>query len=303
VHLAEPKDIDKIKRSGIKPAAIHSDDHPLGVFCMPVINDFFATHQWARELMRFGKKNLLGVYFRVPDAEMVWYGRFNERHRHGDAAKASLAFNGRDDKLGFQVIVPRKIHPQEVFRVKSVPPLGWRFSPNAKGRKPCLCPACIGAGKYGSNKLLERQLETYKKRLRQGQNENERIDALNGMAELISDHRLKLEGWEKLLVPEFVTNGRTLMAVGGVVFGLQNEAALKRFVELLARAAVDVQAWAAAEIMHRKGTSGRELLGELLQIPEVMREVHEYEESMEEDDGIGRGFRRTAAIRPAGSPD
>lgn len=125
---------------------------------MPVTDDFFTTHQWARELIRFGLRNPTGIYFKIPDDTEVWFGRYNQKHHRGTAANAVKAFSQLDDKMGFQVIIPRKITRDEIQRIRAVPKLGWRFYPDAKGRKPCLCPACLGRGEYGSRKLLEQKL-------------------------------------------------------------------------------------------------------------------------------------------------
>ena len=58
VHLAYVDTITKIRRSGIKPKQIQSSKNPIGVFCTPVITDYYASHQWARELKRFKNKKM-----------------------------------------------------------------------------------------------------------------------------------------------------------------------------------------------------------------------------------------------------
>ena len=58
VYLAEARAIDKIKRSGIRPTAIHSEDYSLGVFCMPVINDKALTQLSHSESRSLAFKNV-----------------------------------------------------------------------------------------------------------------------------------------------------------------------------------------------------------------------------------------------------
>ena len=53
VHLTQEKEKNRIQRSGIRKSRIHLKNTDTGVFCMPVINDYFATHQWLREIKRF----------------------------------------------------------------------------------------------------------------------------------------------------------------------------------------------------------------------------------------------------------
>ena len=41
---------------------------------MPVTPDFYASHQWLRELKRKNAGDVLGVYFRIGDEETVYLG-------------------------------------------------------------------------------------------------------------------------------------------------------------------------------------------------------------------------------------
>ncbi len=61
-----------------------------------------------------------------------------------------------DDPLGMQIVVPRAILPKEIRAIRSVPQvLGWRYFPNAHGRKPCGCPYCQWSGGIKTRKLRE----------------------------------------------------------------------------------------------------------------------------------------------------
>jgi hypothetical protein len=70
-----------------------------------------------------------------------------------------------ENRLGYEVIVPRAIGAREIRSVRSVPHvLGWRFYPQAHGNHTfCLCDWCSrGEIKRQRNKRYQQ------KRLRQG---------------------------------------------------------------------------------------------------------------------------------------
>jgi hypothetical protein len=146
VHLASDKDRDSIRRSGIKTRRVRralSDGYERVVFAMPVTKDFYVSHQWLRELKRAGQRTIVGVYFRIPDGETVLVGHYNQAHSEMAANEAvGVVFNSGQTE-GFEVVIPRKIEPEEIHRVKTLPQvLGWRYYPEAKGRNPCGCPYC-----------------------------------------------------------------------------------------------------------------------------------------------------------------
>ena len=61
--------------------------------------------------------------------------------------------------MGYEVIVPEPIGPHAIHRVRRLSQvIGWRYSPEAKGRVPCGCPACLGRGEIRSNSLRQRYL-------------------------------------------------------------------------------------------------------------------------------------------------
>jgi hypothetical protein len=150
VHLAAEKNIPGIRRSGIRlrrPAK--------GVYAMPVTPNFFVSHQWLRELKRGGQRVILGVYFRIPDGERVWVGRYNEPHREMTAAQAAgLVMKGAEPE-GYEVIIGRAIEKSEIHRIRKLSQvLGWRYDPKAHGKPPCGCPYCQ-TGLYGARKIRE----------------------------------------------------------------------------------------------------------------------------------------------------
>ena len=131
---------------------VHYSDIGKGVFCMPVIPDFYATHQWLRELKQYKSGNeIIAVYFKIPDGETVFCGKYNGEILKTTAANSHNNFLSLEDKMGFQTIINRKIFPKEITKIKRVPQItGWRHHPKSHAQKRCLCPACIGKGSYNS---------------------------------------------------------------------------------------------------------------------------------------------------------
>jgi hypothetical protein len=157
VHLAPESRLAQIRRNGISRLRRASGDRPAGVFAVPVTRNFYVSHQWLRELKRRGQGVLSGVYFRVPDDQPVWVGHYGQVHRLMTAAQAVAEFHAAEDRQGWEVIIPRRVHPKEIHRVRSLPQVvGWRFSPGAKGKPPfCTCKYCT-RGEHGARRMRER---------------------------------------------------------------------------------------------------------------------------------------------------
>lgn len=160
VHVADERDAGAIRRNGLKlPKARWRDwenaNYKWGVFAMPVIEDFMLTHQWVREMKRRGHRGAIGIYFRLPDAEPVWAGRFGQAKAQITAAQAAARLRN-ERLLGYEVIIPRGIAAAEITAIRPLPAVGWRHSPEAKGNPPrCLCRYCVG-GDINSRKLRTR---------------------------------------------------------------------------------------------------------------------------------------------------
>ena len=159
VHLASEKDADAIRRSGIKPRRL-ADGAPKGyeriVFAMPITNNFHISHQWLRELKRNGQRTIVGVYFRIPDDQTVMVGHYNQAHVEMTANEAVGLVFSLENAEGYQVVIPRKIEPSEIHKIKTLPQVvGWRYYPEAKGRKPCGCPVCIRRGEIKSKRIRD----------------------------------------------------------------------------------------------------------------------------------------------------
>lgn len=148
VHLAPEKAIPAIRRGGIKTSKLHPRlGHESGVFAMPVVPNFYVSHQWLRELKRAGQRTLCGVYFRIPDDEEVVIGHYNQAHITTTAAEAVGIVFDSDDTEGYEVLVPRRIERSELHRVRHLPQVvGWRYRPDAHSAWYCGCPVCIPPG-------------------------------------------------------------------------------------------------------------------------------------------------------------
>lgn len=139
VHLTDEKNINKIKNAGL-----NLGKNGMGIFAMPVLPDFYISHQWLRELKRSGARTFVGVYFKIPSSEMVYAGKYNERHRHIFLGEAIREIMEIEDPLGYELILNRKIEPKEILRVKHLPQtLGWRYFPESHNKNPCNCEYCL----------------------------------------------------------------------------------------------------------------------------------------------------------------
>lgn len=156
VHLTTESRISRIRRNGIarlrKAGAL-----PGGVYAVPVSRNFYASHQWLRELKRRNQGPIAGIYFRVPDKQLVWVGHYGQAHRVVTAAEAVAEFTQADDPTGWEVLIPRRIEAGEIQKARSLPQvIGWRYFPKAKGKPPfCPCRFCTRS-EYGSAKLRRR---------------------------------------------------------------------------------------------------------------------------------------------------
>ncbi len=149
VHVTAAKLEPKIKRSGLRAR--------FGVYAFPVLPSYTLTHQWTRELSKWTRQPMIGVYFRIPDDEVVRFGRYGQAMRTLPAACAVGEISKLADPRGQQVIVDRTISAREITRITAIRGvLGWRHMPDAHGKKPCGCPACVARGEPGARALRRR---------------------------------------------------------------------------------------------------------------------------------------------------
>ena len=153
IHIADKNDEASIAKNGISAAKRRTGLR--GVCAVPVVRDFAITHQWARELKRRGVRTLICVQFKISNDERVWVGKYNGEKLEMAASDAAGAFLAHTGPMGFEVIVPRKIMPKEITRVYLAPRItGWRYYPEAKGRKPfCRCKFC-NRGEIRAQRLI-----------------------------------------------------------------------------------------------------------------------------------------------------
>ncbi|MGW2377470.1 MULTISPECIES: HEAT repeat domain-containing protein [Kitasatospora] len=161
VHLTAAANTPRIRRAGIR-ADSRAQGGVRGVYCFPVLPSYTLTHQWLRELARFGPKgSLAAVHVRLDDAQQVLVGHYRDRAKDAQrwlsAAQAVARIAALPDPRGWEVVVPRAVGAREVHRIRAVPQVaGWRYLPGAHGTRPCTCFGCRIRGEYGSRRLRER---------------------------------------------------------------------------------------------------------------------------------------------------
>lgn len=155
-HLAPEKSAGSIRRSVIK-AASWASATTHGVFCMPILPNYLATHQWLQELKGRGQRTIVAIDFRLRSEEIVWFGHYGRPHEEMSLGRAIGLLMKVSDALGFEVIVPRSIYPDEIIRVRRPSQiLGWRYYPGSHGRRPtCACRMCLPKGAIKSRRLRD----------------------------------------------------------------------------------------------------------------------------------------------------
>jgi hypothetical protein len=189
VHFTDENNKKSVIKNGIRMETIHYKNVNKGIFCMPVIPDFYATHQWVRELKQYNSGNeIIAIYFKILDDEIILYGKYNEEMRKTTAAKAHNIFMNLEDKMGFQAIVVRKIFSNEIIKVKNIPQIiGWRHFPKSHERKRCLCPACLTKGSYNSMKIKRIKLKELFSELKNAKE----LDSIDNILYSIKDLEIK----------------------------------------------------------------------------------------------------------------
>jgi hypothetical protein len=158
VHLA-PAAAERIARRGIAgaPVTLTSEQRPIdlrrGVFAMPWLPDFSATHQWLRELRRWRDGRMVAVHFRVPRGEEVYVGRFGAPHARTTASKAVAWVQA--SPAGAEVVVPRSILLREVVDLHTVTQLvGWTDTPEATQHFDYVCRVCLPHGRRDRHRRI-----------------------------------------------------------------------------------------------------------------------------------------------------
>lgn len=164
VHITADTDAARIRRHGIRPRRlgwlVQGEDR--FVWAFPVLESYTVTHQWARELKRWGRHTLAAVSFVIDDDETVYARHFNGPLITATAAQAigliRTVARG-DDARGFEILVPRRIEPREIAYVRTLPKaVGWRYAPSFKNdeRYPCDCPMCVPRAEVKARRYRDR---------------------------------------------------------------------------------------------------------------------------------------------------
>ncbi|MCW1926237.1 hypothetical protein OKA05_27010 [Luteolibacter arcticus] len=156
LHLTDDREIAMIRKNGIKAHEIRGRESK-GVYATPVLQDYYRSHQWLRELRRSGIKLISAVQFRADDEVPVTIGRFNKEPLETTAAEAVRIFMEHDTGMGLEVIFPESILASSITRIYTPDQVvGWRYYPesHSDGRKPCGCPYCQ-RGQIKNRKLRE----------------------------------------------------------------------------------------------------------------------------------------------------
>jgi hypothetical protein len=155
VHIGDARARRAFRQDGLTPNRRLPMERR-GVFAMPVLRNYFVSHQWLREIRRGGAREFVGVYFRVPDRDLVLVGHYNQPHLRMTAARACRVVMDAPDPRGYEIIVPRKVQAKDIHAIRSVNRIvGWRYYPDAHGRPLCVCPVCVPRGSIKSRRLRE----------------------------------------------------------------------------------------------------------------------------------------------------
>ena len=151
VHIAPESEARKIQRNGISSRRLKGwiEGHDRFVWAFPVLESYTITHQWMRELKRSGARTLVAVTIKIPDKEPVAVRHYLSAAKLVTAAGAIHTIRDADDKLGWEVVVLRRVEPDEIQSVRVLPKgIGWRYYPDAKNKplKTCDCEYCMPAG-------------------------------------------------------------------------------------------------------------------------------------------------------------
>jgi hypothetical protein len=189
VHFTDENNKSSIMKNGLKIENIHYEDIKTGLFCMPVISDFYATHQWVREIRQYySGNNIVAVYFKIPDDEIIFCGKYNEKRVKAKSTEAHKIFISLEDKMGFQAIIPRKVKRNEITRIKNIPQItGWRYFPKSHEKKRCLCPDFLTKGSYNSNNIKKSRLKKLFKELSGASDEEASKEILSQINDLGND--------------------------------------------------------------------------------------------------------------------
>lgn len=154
VHLAPENTAKAIHRAGIRAAPTTVAGVPRGVFCMPMLPNYFATHQWLRELKRGGQRTIAAIDFRLHADEPALFGHYGRAHAETTVGRAIGALMEMEDSQGFEIVIPRSIRRDEILRIRALRQvIGWRHRPGSHRARPCPCRVCLPKGGIKSSRF------------------------------------------------------------------------------------------------------------------------------------------------------
>lgn len=161
VHITSDTDAARIRRYGIRPRRLAGfvPGEDRFVWAFPVLPSYTFTHQWSRELKRWGRNTLAAVTFVIDDDEKVYVRHFSGEPWPSRAAEAIGVLRAQEDPRGLEILVPRRIEAREIVGTRILPKaVGWRYWPGAKNasRFPCDCPSCSPRGEVKARRYRER---------------------------------------------------------------------------------------------------------------------------------------------------
>jgi hypothetical protein len=139
VHITLQSNEQAIRRGGL-----HLNRQGY-MWCVPVMPNFFETHQWGREIAKWKPGRMIAVTFRVPDDTPALAGHFSERvWDHVETTAAGAHAIAREAALGVEVVFQQPLPRKCILRIKALASyVGWRHSPDAKDKRPCFCSICV----------------------------------------------------------------------------------------------------------------------------------------------------------------
>jgi hypothetical protein len=148
-HLIPANLAARARKSGLKAGA-----H--GLYCMPLLPNYFISHQWMRELKRRGQRTFVAIDFRLRSDEKIAVGHYGHDKITTSVGRAIADIMRSEDPRGWELILPRSVAADEIVNVRPVARVvGWRYFPDAHARKPCACRYCL-KGEYNSRSILQR---------------------------------------------------------------------------------------------------------------------------------------------------
>ena len=277
IHIADEKNAKKILTSGIRIGKYNK-----GIYFMPVTQDFFGSHQWIRELKRRGIKTFVGAYFKLNSDEIVWHGKYNEKHRKTTLGLGVKSFLNQEDRLGYEFFIDRKIEASEIHKVRAIPQnVGWRYFPHSHTRPlNCACPMCISSGEINSRKKINKieppdPLLPYPEIIDRLQTEKDEFEIDN----LLSSLRYKRRKTDPEALRFLIENGlaANIQSLALTLSSFKHPNTKNMLIELCQHEDESVREYSAEGILEVYNESGITLLESFSSDPIIKRVINEYQ--------------------------